>query len=641
MDRNTFIGIALIFILFFVWQYFVTPSPEEIREQKRVEDSIALAQRQADSLAQLGQLTADAAAYNPTPADTAREVESDSVAELRLSQDFGPFAPAAKGTAQQIQLENEKIRVTLSSKGGRVTEVLLKEYDKVVKGSKPKETEKEPVRLLADPKNKFHYFLPVSNLPAGGVNTQDLYFEIAEQSADGVTFRAPAGAGRYFEQTYHLEQDGYQIDYQIKLEGLNGVLDRSQPKITLNWENYLDKLEKNVDIERTYSTVYYKPVDGNIDNCNKQRNDRDVIDNKPLKWVAHANQFFTSVLIAENSFPGGVMETQKLDENSSDLELVKSTVEIPVAGDNQETFAMNLYVGPNEFDRLRDIGYDLQDVVPFGWSIFGTVNRWIIRPLFSWLSSFIGSAGIIILMLTLLVKLLLYPLTYRMLYSQSKMSALKPQLEQVRSKNKEDQQAQQMETMKLYRENGVNPLGGCLPMLAQMPIWIALYRFFPASIEFRQASFLWANDLSTYDEFFHLPFDIPYFGAHVSLFTLLWALTTLIYTYYNTRHMDMSANPAMKYMQYIMPVMFLGFFNSFASGLTCYLLFSNLLNITQTLVTKNYIIDQKKIERNLAEYRKKPKKKNTFQQRLEEALKEQKKQQEQQKQKQAKGRKRK
>jgi YidC/Oxa1 family membrane protein insertase len=273
---------------------------------------------------------------------------------------------------------------------------------------------------------------------------------------------------------------------------------------------------------------------------------------------------------------------------------------------------------------LREAGPDLEDIIPFGWSIFGTVNRWVIRPIFSFLSSFIGSAGIVILVLTFLVKLALYPLTYKMLYSQNKMAALKPRIEKMKEKYKDDAQQVQMETMKLYREFGVNPLGGCLPMVLQMPIWFALYRFFPASIEFRQASFLWATDLSSYDVIARLPFEIPFIGAHLSLFTILWAVTTLIYTYYNTKHMDFGSNPAMKYLQYIMPVMFLGFFNSFAAGLTCYLLFSNLFNITQTVVTKNYIINQDKIHEELEAYKKKPKKKKSgFQERLEAAMKEQ------------------
>jgi YidC/Oxa1 family membrane protein insertase len=233
------------------------------------------------------------------------------------------------------------------------------------------------------------------------------------------------------------------------------------------------------------------------------------------------------------------------------------------------------------------------------------------------------------LVLTCLIKLVLYPLTYKMLYSQSKMAALKPRLAKMKEKLKDDSQAQQVESMKMYREYGVNPMGGCLPIFLQMPIWIALYRFFPASIEFRQQSFWWASDLSSYDAFFQLPFEIPMVGEHLSLFTLLWALTTLMYTYYNTKHMDFSGQPAaMKYMQYLMPVMFMGFFNSYASGLTAYLFFSNLFNIGQTLVTKEFIIDHDKIKLALEENKKKPKKKGGFQERMASMLEEQKKKQE-------------
>jgi YidC/Oxa1 family membrane protein insertase len=291
-----------------------------------------------------------------------------------------------------------------------------------------------------------------------------------------------------------------------------------------------------------------------------------------------------------------------------------------------QSYDMTWYIGPNEFERLRAHDLDMEDIVPFGWSIFGTINRWVVRPIFSFLSNFIGNKGIVILFLTLIVKSLVYPLTYKMLYSQSKMGALKPQMAKLREKYKDDQQKVQMETMKIYREYGVNPAGGCFPMVLQMPIWFALYRFFPASIEFRQASFLWANDLSSYDVFFRLPFEIPFLGDHLSLFTFLWAISMVVYTYYNSKIMDMnSINPMMKYMQYMMPLMFIFFFNSYASGLTCYLLFSNLMNITQTLVTKNYLINNDKILAELDANKKKPKKKGGFQQRLEKAMQEQQK----------------
>lgn len=619
MDRNTIIGIVLIFVLFIVWQqFFVAPEArKQAEEQQRMQDSIALAEQRKD--------TSSAPEVVDTTAQAIAEtLESDSVRQLQNSAVYGPFAGAASGEEKLFTLENDVFTVTFSNKGGRVVKAELKNFNKISENEKKKEIE-SPLYLLEDDKNKFEYLLPVAGIPGGVVSTGDLYFT-ATQSDNSITFRADAGNGRYFEQKYAISPGTYRMDYTLRFEGLNSVFDKDANKVQLNWLNYLDKLEKNTRYERTYSTAYYKPVDDNYNYCSYTSNDTEDVSGTKVKWISHSNQFFNSSLVAKESFDGAILQAEQLDEEAADLKKLSSQINIPYNQSGTETFAMDFYVGPNEFNRLQAIGYDLEDVIPFGWSIFGTINRWVIRPIFNFLSMFIGSKGLVILALTFIVKLLLYPLTYRMLYSQSKMGALKPQLEGLRAKHKEDPQQQQVETMKIYREFGVSPLGGCMPMLLQMPIWFALYRFFPAAIEFRQASFLWATDLSSYDVFFRLPFEIPLgFGSHISLFTLLWAVTTLIYTYYNSRHMDFSAQPAMKYMQYIMPIMFLGFFNSFASGLTCYLLFSNVFNILQTIVTKNYIIDQEKIKEELEAYRKKPKKKGVFQARLETALKEQQK----------------
>ncbi len=628
MDRNTIIGLTLIFILLMVWQQFMAPTEAEIQAQQARQDSITQVQARKDSLKSVEQDTAAPVELVETP--------DDSLALLRQQAAFGPFAPAAKGTEQEVELENGLMKITFSSKGGAIKKVLMKKHHKL-RYLEDGSTEEIPLYLLEDEKNQFEYFLPVANLPSGGVNTGDLHFEVVQSDAQSVVFRAPTTTGGYFEQSYRIDEGSYNVDYDIQLENLNAVLAQNTDNLKLTWVNYLDKLEHNEDYERRYSTVYFKPVEDDPDYCSCTGDDTESIDEQRLKWVSNANQFFNTSLIAETAFGNGEFETKMLPEDAEDLKLLVSEVEIPYSRGSSEAFSMHMYVGPNEFDRLYNMGYSLQDIIPFGWSIFGSINRWIIRPLFNFIASFIGNPGIVILFLTLLVKLALFPLTYRMLYSQSKMAALKPRMEGVKEKFKDDQQQQQMETMKMYREFGVNPLGGCMPMVLQMPIWFALYRFFPASIEFRQAEFLWANDLSSYDIFFRLPFEIPFgFGAHISMFTLLWAVTTLIYTYYNTRHMDMTANPAMKYMQYIMPIMFMGFFNSFAAGLTCYLLFSNLINITQTIVTKNYIIDNDKINRELDAYKKKPKKKGGFQQRLEKALKEQQEIQEQQKKKKRK-----
>ncbi|HMQ49982.1 MAG TPA: membrane protein insertase YidC [Saprospiraceae bacterium] len=613
MDRNTIIGLTLLFILFLAWQQFTAPTQAEIAEQKRLQDSIEQANIQI--------------AGNEKPAVDTAQVEkaapviSDSARQLQLQEKFGAFATAASGANELGTIENDLMVLTYQTQGGRIKEVLLKEHFKLVENEQRKE-EKMPLRLLEDDKNKFEFLIPV----AGGqsINSADLFFAVAEKTESSVVLRADAGNGRYFEQRYSLEPGSYQVDYDLAFQGMNELIPAGSDAIQLNWVNYLDKLERNVNYEQRYSTVYFKESDDSYDYCSCTGDDTEDRPNQPIKWVSNVNQFFNSSLIADAAFSGANLQTRMLPKEADDLKLLVSEISIPFQHQSSESFGMTFYIGPNEFDRLYAINNQLQDIIPFGRSVFGSINRWIIRPIFNFLSLFIGSKGMVILMLTLIVKLLLFPLTYRMLYSQSKMAALKPQMEHVKEKHKDDPQQQQMETMKMYREFGVNPLGGCMPMLLQMPIWFALYRFFPASIEFRQASFLWATDLSSYDIIARLPFELPFnAGSHISLFTILWAITTLIYTYYNSRHMDMSANPAMKYMQYIMPIMFVGFFNSFASGLTCYLLFSNVLNIGQTLVTKNYIINHDKIRNELEANRKKPKKQGGFQQRLETALKEQ------------------
>ena len=621
MDRNTVIGLSLIFAIFMLWQYMMAPSQEEIEAYQREQDSLArLEQLRLDSI---DRAAAAVASKTATAASEVKPEETDSVRNTRLYAEYGPFAAAVDGETGTEVIENDLFKVTFSTRGGIIKEVELKDYFKIIEDEEREQT-KVPLKLLEDDKNKFEYIIPLSGVTNRSIRTSDLNFSVVEKTNDLVVFRADAGEGRYFEQRYRISPGSYEIDYDIKFEGLENAIPQSEEKITLDWQNYLDKLEINTTYERNFTSIYFKPADDGVSYCSCRADDEDDVDEEPVKWVSHANQFFNSSLVADNSFTSGVMQTEMLDEDAPDLKKLRATLEIPYNHGSSEVFAMRFFIGPNEFERLSAMGNDLEEVVPFGRSILGTINRWIIRPIFSFLSGFIGNKGIVILVLTLIVKLALYPLTYRMLYSQSKMGALKPQLEGMRDRFKDDPQKQQMEQMKLYREFGVNPLGGCMPMALQMPIWIALYRFFPASIEFRQAPFLWATDLSSYDAFFHLPFTIPMgFGAHISLFTLLWAITTLIYTYYNTKHMDMSAQPAMKYMQYIMPLFFMGFFNSFASGLTCYLLFSNVMNITQTLVTKNLIIDQEKIKKELEANRKKPKKKSGFQERLEKAMKEQ------------------
>jgi YidC/Oxa1 family membrane protein insertase len=619
MDRNNIIGIVLIFILFMVWSQINESNSRKVKEKNRIEQETQSSNTKDDNQT-VKELPSNTNEVDTPSSDQPSETNQDEV-EQRLKFKFGAFASSAAGESQNIILENDLIKLSFDTKGGFINEATIKEYEK---WSSPDRKKNEPVilKMLNDPKNKFYYTLPIDGSSEGMVKTSDLYFT-PSLSGNILTMTATTQTGGYFRQIYELEEDNYNLKYKIEISDIGSSWKKDYNSVELYWENWLSRLEVNTNFEKTYSTIYFRPADANPDYCSCRSDDSDDAKNKPIKWFSHANQFFNSSLIADASFNNGLFTTRMLADSSENLKVTTATVQVPIHP-GAPKFDMNLFVGPNEFDKLRAYGEYVEDIIPFGTSIFGSINRWVVRPLFNFLKSWIFSAGLVILTLTLIVKLLLSPLTYKMLYSQSKMSALKPEMEVLRAKFKEDPQQQQVESMKLYREYGVNPLGGCMPMLLQMPIWFALYRFFPASIEFRQKSFLWATDLSSYDVIAFLPFNIPFYGDHVSLFTLLWAGTTVAYTYYNSKMMDMnSINPAMKYIQYLMPFMFLFFFNSFAAGLSCYLFFSNVLNIGQILVTKNYFINHDKIRRELEKNKNKPKKKTGFGARLEQVMKQQ------------------
>ena len=639
MDRNTIIGFLLIFAVLIGWQQYNKPIQEARKAEALRQDSLARVQ---DSLhnEELDAFRRQMPPEETEATDTSVAAAQQQAATTTESNEghgmdaaYGPFAGAAEGIEKEQILENDQVRITFTNKGGRIKSVELLQYQRVVVGEKHEE-HKEPLILMANPENRFSYALQVPTAGSGTVPTDALFFD-GQLEGNTLTFRAYAGTGKYFEQKYTLPETGFDLQYELSWKGLEDIVSPSQDMLPLSWVNYLAKLEKSVRYEKTYSTIYYKPLDEDVEHLSYMKDDRQTSEAKPVEWVANTNQFFQSTLIGEEkAFSFGEFAISILPDGSDYIKKCETRLDIPFK--EQQHFSMRWYIGPNDFDILQAHQRDLEYTVAYGSSILGTINRWIVRPIFNFLSSFVGSMGLAIFLLTLIVKLLLYPLAYKMLYQQSKMAALKPIIEKVKERFKDDAQQQQVETMKLYQEYGVNPLGGCLPTLLQMPIWIALYRFFPAAIEFRQKGFLWATDLSSYDVAFTLPFTIPAYGDHVSLFTLLWVATTILYTYYNSKHMDMSANPAMKYVQYFMPVMFLFFFNNYAAGLTVYLLFSNILNIAQTLITKNYIVDQEKIKRELEAAKAKPKKKGGFRERLQKAMEEQQRVAEQQKKKKKK-----
>jgi YidC/Oxa1 family membrane protein insertase len=592
MDRNHIIGILLIIAVLFLWnQFFFKPEMEELRK-KKVTDSTAQIQTPAPSQSQ----------------DTIVQAIASAQDTLGQKIDTPQFPD------QVFTLENSLIKLELNSRGGIIKEAIIKNHEKIISGKNEPE-KKAPLKLLEDPKNIFEY-----RIKNGGneISTRNLVFETKQIDDRTIQFIGHLDASAKFIQTYHLREDDYTLDYSIKALGL-----QNNDEIQLHWENYLDRLEKNYEYERYNSSVYFKEKGESADYCSCRSDDKIQISENRVNWFSHSNQFFNSTLISETGFSKGSFETILLAENSDDLKKLVTDVSISPDDIKDKDFKLKWYIGPNEFKRLKAFDVNLQDIIPYGWSIFGSINRYMIRPLFVFLSNFMSSEGMIILLMTFVVKLLVFPLSYKMLFSQAKMAALKPEIEKVRNKHKDDTQKQQMETMKMYNEFGVNPLGGCFPLLLQMPIWIALYRFFPATIEFRQASFLWAADLTSYDEFLKLPFELPLFGNTMSLFAFLWMISTLVFSYYSSKSMDFSANPAMKYMQYLMPVIFWFMFNKTAAGLTCYMFFSNLLNIAQTILGKQFLFDNDKIRAGLELNKTKPRKQGGFRDRLETMMKEQ------------------
>jgi YidC/Oxa1 family membrane protein insertase len=618
MERNQIVGFLLMLATLFLWAYFNKPDAAELERRQVMQDSIARVEASAlNSLSKEDKL--------PIETPEVKAILPDSVLLLQNAGLFGPFAPSSVGEEKTYVVENSKVKLTFSNKGGKIVSAELKEHTKEIR-ERGKEVVVEPVILLNDARNKFEYLLPVATAPSGSVSTEDLYFE-TEVKGNVIVFKANTNFGKPFIQTYTL-QDGYNLDYDINYEGLDKIFDAKATSIELNWKNYLHPYERNAKFEQQYSAVYYKESEESVDDCGCMQDDKQVLNEKKVDWISHSNQYFNTTIITKSSpFESAIVESVGpalgKDSDADHMELLTSTMSIPLNKGGASNFDMTMYLGPNEYENLNSFDVSLEYIIPFGNSIFGSINRWVIRPVFDFMSRYIGSLGIVIILVIFVIKMLLYPLMYKMLHSQALMGALKPELAHLNDKYKDDAQKKQMETMKIYREYGVSPLGGCLPMVIQMPIWYALFRFFPASFAFRQESFLWAHDLSSFDDFFHLPFFIPFVGDHLSLFTILYSISMLLYTYYNTKHMDMSANPAMKYMQYLMPVMFFGFFNTYASGLTAYMFFSNLMNISQTVITKKFVFKDERLMAELKAKKAKPKKKGGFQQRMEEALKQQ------------------
>ena len=614
MDRNSMIGLFLIGLILIVGSIVMAPSEEEVLALRREQDSIA---RVEEQVAKKAVVTA-AGPAQPT-AERVDSLLTDSARAMLDVDMYGAFASGARGDEKTLTLENEVMKVYLTTLGGRVKSVELKNY-KTASG--------KPVTLFDSDSTRFSLSFFAQNR---SIATGNLMFEtdsrpavIQEADSASCSMRLMAGSpDRYIEYVYSLRGNDYSLGFTINFVNVNQVIASNSGYVELNWAQRLLPQEKSLEVERANATMYYMYADEDkeVDYLSETSDEAEEIKTK-VKWVSMKQQFFTQVLVADKSFDKPTrIETKTGEEGDAFVKQMNASFTIPYAHSANESFAMHFYIGPNHHQLLKKAGDNLEKQIPLGWGIFGWVNRFVVIPIFNFLNSFDWSYGIIILILTIAIKLMLLPFTFKAYVSQAKMKVLRPEIEEIQGKFKEEPMKMQQEMMGLYRKAGVNPLGGCLPMLLQLPILIAMFRFFPQSIELRQESFLWADDLSTYDSILDLPFDIWGYGDHVSLFTLLMTVSTLLITMVNSQ--STMTNPQMKWMMYLMPIVFLGVFNNYSAGLSYYYFLANIISIGQQYLFKAFVNDDE-IHRKIQENKKRPasQTKSKFQQRLEKMAKE-------------------
>lgn len=599
MDRNSIIGLVLIGLIIIGYSIYTQPSQEEIQAQRAVRDSIAKVEDQKRIVTEQQQAVTKSA-------DTV--VLPDSVLAEMEKQRLGDFSTAATGTEQLVTIENNLLKIIISSHGGKIKSAELKNY---------KTWDKKPLFLLKGDSSVFNLSLSAQNRI---INTGDLYFQPGTQANNSANLRLYAGENKYIEYVYSLPANSYLLDFKINVVGMDEIIGSNASYINLDWKNDPSPHEKSIENERAATTIYYRFADEEVDHIGETKDEKVNLKTR-VKWIAFKQQFFTAALIADNSFDSPVVETSTDKESKTVVKKLAASFSLPFERKPLQSYGMRYYLGPNHYQTLKKIDdLNLEKLIPLGWGIFGWVNKYLVIPTFNFLNSFNLNYGIIILLLTILVRIIILPLTYGSFKSQAKMKVLQPEMADINEKHKEDPMKKQQEVMALYKKAGVNPLGGCIPGLLQLPILIAMFRFFPSSIELRQQGFLWAEDLSTYDSILNLPFNIPFYGSHVSLFTLLMTVSTIIYTKMNMQ-MTTATNPQMKWMMYLMPILFLGFFNNYSAGLSYYYFLSNIFGFGQQYLFKAFI-DENKIHAQIQENRKKPVKKSSFQQRMEQIAKE-------------------
>lgn len=621
MDKKSLIGLGLIAIIMGVWLWMSGPSKEQIAKNKHIKDSIELAQKQAEALDK-AKIMAQKARVDSVKA--ANPVVSDSLRALQTNAEYQDFATAIKGEEKLIPIENNFIKVYISTKGGHVAKVELKNYARY--------GQKSPLVLFDKDSTTFALKLSAYN-KTKVFSTDSFYFTtdaLVDNKAQQISFKLnTAKAGSYVEYVYSLKNDDYMVKCDVKFVNMQGILSPNEDQIQLNWSMQMPTQEKHIIKEKEAATIYYKLSTGDeVDNINPMSEDVVQLTESDIKWMSFKQQYFNATLIADNAFSKfGSQAKLGLRPNSPDVVKVPSCdLSIPYNHGANESFGMKFYFGPNHYNTLKAYdGLDLEKIIPTGWSIFSYLNKWLVIPLFNWLGNM--NMGLVILILTIIVKIILFPIAYKTYMSGARMRVLKPETDALNEKlgANADPMKKQQEQMALYRKAGVNPLSGCIPLLLQFPILIALFAFIPAAIELRQKGFLWSDDLSTYDSvitFGQIPFISWAYGDHVSLFAMLMFVSTIIYTYMNSNMMPQQNNqmPGMKFMMYFMPVIFLAVMNKYAAGLSWYYFLANMFTFSQNWIIKKFVSDEKvraEIDANM----KKPAKVSSFQKRLEDMAK--------------------
>lgn len=605
MDKNTITGLVVIFLILIGFSYFTRPDAEQVREMQR-QDSIAKVEQRKMELAARQQqeelkVSAEEAAGQGVAARKDSVFFQDSLAE------------------QTFTLENDKIKLHISTRGGRITYVDLKEY---------RTHDSLPLILWRSGETAFGMNFYARNQQ---INTEKFLFKpsttettlYAKDNEQVLSMRLYADSTKYIEYLYKLAPGSYMTDLSIITHNMGDVIASNSSFLTLYWGVNMPQLEKSKDFENRYTGVYYKFYEDAVENMSLTSDEEETLPTK-VQWIDFKQQFFSSILISETPF-SDVLLTSKTSQKAGYLKDAYAEVPLPYNGKMNEQYNMQFYFGPNSYPILKSYGNDLDltDVINMGWKWISWFNKYFVIPIFNFLQNNTTlNYGIIILLLTLIIKLILFPLTYKSYMSQARMRVLKPQVDELAKKYPADKAMErQQATMKLYKQAGVNPMGGCLPMLIQMPILIALFYFFPGAIELRQQSFLWATDLASYDSIATLPFTIPFYGNHVSLFCLLMTATNIIYMVMNNKNQPQNDQmKGMQTMMYIMPVMFLFIFNSYSSGLSYYYFIATLITILQTWIIRKFV-DDKKLLKQIELAKTKPVKKSKFQQRLEEMQK--------------------